>query len=106
MTTVTLTTLSFSSPAFTSPDCPSSSDYKYHRNDEVADLHDFVERRHLALEEIDEQRDNEAGDERCEKRPEMPSVKEVSRSLLLAVAGMRVAHSDNHTKPLPIVPER
>ena len=106
MTTVTVTALSFSPPAFASPDCPSSSYYKYHCNDEVADLHDFVERRHLALEDVDEQRDNEAGDERCEKRPEMPSVKEVSFSLLLAVAGMRVAHSDNHTKPLPITPGR
>jgi len=102
--TVAVATVSLSSSTFATSKSSSGSDYEYHGDNEVAELHDLVKCRHLALEDVDQERDYEARDEWCEKRPEMPSVKEGSRGPLLIVAGMRVAHSDNHTQPLWIAP--
>lgn len=99
-----MTPLSLSSSAFARPESSSGCDYEDDGNDEVANFHDFMKRRHLSLKEVNERSDNEAGNEWSEKRPETPPVKEVSRGLLFAVAGMRVAHADNFTQLLSVAP--
>lgn len=92
MAAVAVPALSFSPPAFASSESPACSDYEYHSDCEVADLHDLVEGRHLALEDIDQERNREARNEWCENRPELTSVKEASRGLSFAVAGMGLTH--------------
>lgn len=52
--------LSLSSPPFASSDSSSGGDDEYDGDDEVTELHDLVKCRHLALEDIDEERDNDA----------------------------------------------
>ena len=84
-----------SSSSFACTECSSHRDDKDHRDDEVGELHDFVECRHRALEEVDERRDNQAANERSEQRSEMASVKEPSSNLARFVVGMRVTHADN-----------
>ena len=54
-----------------------------------------MKRRHRALEEIDERRDDEAANERGEQRSEVASVKETASDLAHWIVGMRVAHADN-----------
>ena len=83
---------------------PARGDDENHRDDEVGNFHDFVKSGHRALEEIDEQRDDEAAYERGEERSEVASVKEAASDLAHWVVGMRVAHADNLNFPLAIVP--
>ena len=60
----------------TSAQRSSGSNDEDHGNDEVADLHDIVERRLLPLEEKDETGDDETRDKRLQKRGRITPVKE------------------------------
>lgn len=92
MTAVAVPALSLSPPPFASSESATCSDYEYHSDCEIADLHDLVEGWHLALEDIDEERDREARNEWCEEGPEVPSVKKASWRLSFAVAGTGLSH--------------
>lgn len=102
MPPVVVATLSLSASALTRSYRSSSRDDEDHRYDEINNLHDVMKCGHLALEEVDERCENEAGYEGRKKRSETSSVKEVSFSLLGTIVGMRLAHADNLTQ-LPAV---
>src|SRR5690349_14504170 len=56
--------------------CTAGNDCKQHSYNEVHDLHDFVKRRHCALEHVDQRRSNEACDPWPDQRGECAAVKE------------------------------
>lgn len=95
MTAISVPPLGDSSSSFPRSECSSDRDHEDHRDDEVDELHDFVKCGHRALEEINEQRDDRASNERSDKRPEMASMQEPSSGLGRLVVGMRLTHADN-----------
>jgi hypothetical protein len=56
---VSVTPLCYAAPASTCAECSSCRDDEDHGDDEVADLYDFMERGHRALEKVDEPRDDQ-----------------------------------------------
>ena len=68
---------------------------EYHRDDEVADLHDVVKCGHRRFERVDESGYDDAADERFHGRAEVAPVKELAPGLQVVGVGMRLAHSDN-----------
>jgi hypothetical protein len=72
---VSVTPLGYAAAAFTCAECPPCRDDEDHGDYEIADLYHFVERGHLALENVDEPSDDQARYEWCEKRPDAASMK-------------------------------
>jgi len=56
---VGVTALGYAAPASACAECPSCCDDEDYGDDEVADLYDFMERGHRALEKVDEPRDDQ-----------------------------------------------